>query len=68
MAPNLITFSGFMLTVLNFFIIAYYDWDFTAANTILIAPSRIPNWVWMLVAINIFLAYTLGKSSYFLVK
>jgi ethanolaminephosphotransferase len=56
LAPNLITFSGFLLTVLNFFIIAYYDYDFKAANTI---PNPTPSWVWMLVAVNLFLAYTL---------
>jgi ethanolaminephosphotransferase len=33
-APNLITFSGFLLTVFNFLLFAYYDWDFTAANRI----------------------------------
>lgn len=57
MAPNLITFSGFLLTLLNFFLIGYYDYDFTAVNE----NKVIPNWVWTVAAVNIFLAYTLGK-------
>lgn len=57
MAPNLITFTGFLLTLANFFLIGYYDYDFTAVDK----GRIIPNWVWIVAAINIFLAYTLGK-------
>ncbi|XP_035778434.1 ethanolaminephosphotransferase 1-like isoform X1 [Anopheles albimanus] len=63
-APNLLTFTGFMLTVVNFFLIAYYDYDFRAATN---SPHSVPNWVWMLAAINLFVAYTLdgidGKQA-----
>lgn len=60
------TFAGFLLTALNFLMLSYYDWDFYVATedkTIL----KIPNWFWLLAAINIFLAYTLdgidGKQA-----
>lgn len=63
-APNLLTFGGFLLTVVNFILIGYYDWDFTAANT---EPNPVPSWVWFLAAVNIFIAYTLdgidGKQA-----
>ncbi|XP_055592627.1 ethanolaminephosphotransferase 1 isoform X2 [Uranotaenia lowii] len=63
-APNLLTFSGFLLTVVNFFLIGYYDYGFTAAST---SPNPIPGWVWVLAAINLFVAYTLdgidGKQA-----
>ncbi|XP_058818033.1 ethanolaminephosphotransferase 1 isoform X2 [Topomyia yanbarensis] len=63
-APNLLTFTGFLLTVVNFFLIGYYDFGFTAAA---LNPNPIPDWVWILAAINLFVAYTLdgidGKQA-----
>lgn len=63
-APNLITFTGFLLTVVNFILIAYYDWGFTAANG---EKNSVPSWVWLVASINIFVAYTLdgidGKQA-----
>lgn len=57
-APNLMTFVGFLLTAANFVILSYYDWDFYA-QTDDDSPA-IPDWFWLIGAINIFLAYTLG--------
>lgn len=62
MAPNLITFIGFLLTVANFLLIGYFDYSFTAANS---TKSVIPSWVWILAAANIFIAYTLGKNNFY---
>lgn len=62
MAPNLITFSGFSLTVVNFLLIGYYDWGFDAA--IPANQRRVPDIVWLIAAVNIFLAYTLGNLTY----
>lgn len=59
MAPNLITFIGFLLTIVNFILIGCYDYDFTAVNG---RENLIPNWVWIVASINIFLAYTLGEN------
>ncbi|XP_063698693.1 ethanolaminephosphotransferase 1 isoform X2 [Culicoides brevitarsis] len=69
LAPNLITFSGFLLTILNFFLIAYYDYDFHAADAEKYRnePNPIPRWVWLVAGINLFVAYTLdgidGKQA-----
>lgn len=60
LAPNLITFIGFIMTVINFLLIGYYDWDFTAANY---SENLIPGWVWSVAAINILLYYNLGKMK-----
>ena len=64
MAPNVITFTGFLLTVLNFFLLAIYDYHFTAADQ---TPNPIPDWIWIIAAINIFVAYNLdgidGKQA-----
>ncbi|XP_021701606.1 ethanolaminephosphotransferase 1 isoform X3 [Aedes aegypti] len=63
-APNLLTFTGFMLTVVNFFLIGYYDYGFMAASQ---TPNPIPGWVWIVAGINLFVAYTLdgidGKQA-----
>ncbi len=61
-APNVMTFVGFLFTALNFVLLSYYDWNFTA-STGNEGTTPIPNWVWMCAAFNIFAAYTLGESS-----
>uniref|UniRef100_A0A8D2KFB2 Ethanolaminephosphotransferase 1 n=1 Tax=Urocitellus parryii TaxID=9999 RepID=A0A8D2KFB2_UROPR len=64
LAPNLITFSGFLLVVFNFLLMTYFDPDFYAS-----APGHkhVPDWVWIVVGILNFMAYTLdgvdGKQA-----
>ncbi|KAG7460800.1 hypothetical protein MATL_G00202730 [Megalops atlanticus] len=64
LAPNLITFTGFMFLVLNFLMLAFYDFDFYAS-----APGHVhvPSWVWIAAGLFNFLAYTLdgvdGKQA-----
>ncbi|XP_064911551.1 ethanolaminephosphotransferase 1 isoform X1 [Columba livia] len=64
LAPNLITFSGFLLLVFNFFLMAYFDPDFYAS-----APDHqhVPSGVWIIVGLLNFMAYTLdgvdGKQA-----
>ncbi|KAL7040048.1 hypothetical protein ACKWTF_000239 [Chironomus riparius] len=64
-APNLITFSGFMLTVFNYILIGYYDYYFHVANGT--EGYVIPRWVLIVAGINVFVAYTLdgidGKQA-----
>ncbi|XP_032398400.1 ethanolaminephosphotransferase 1 isoform X2 [Etheostoma spectabile] len=64
LAPNLITFTGFMFLVLNFFMLAFYDFDFTASAA---GHVHVPSWVWVAAGIFNFLAYTLdgvdGKQA-----
>ncbi|XP_059617247.1 ethanolaminephosphotransferase 1 isoform X2 [Phlebotomus argentipes] len=64
LAPNLITFTGFLLTVATFFLIGNYDYGFTAADQ---EENPIPRWVWLAAAFGIFLAYNLdgidGKQA-----
>lgn len=54
-----------MLTVFNYLLIAFYDYDFTAATQIENYP--IPRWVFLVMGINVFVAYTLdgidGKQA-----
>ncbi|XP_048480524.1 ethanolaminephosphotransferase 1 [Plutella xylostella] len=63
-APNLLTFTGFLLTVLNFALFSYYDYGFYAMTDDSLA---IPSWVWAVSAVNLFVAYTLdgidGKQA-----
>ncbi|XP_019392819.1 PREDICTED: ethanolaminephosphotransferase 1 [Crocodylus porosus] len=64
LAPNLITFCGFLLLVFNFFLMAYFDPDFYAS-----APdhAHVPNRIWIMVGLLNFMAYTLdgvdGKQA-----
>lgn len=64
LAPNLITFTGFMLLVLNFLMLSFYDFDFTASSA---GHVHVPSWVWVAAGIFNFLAYTLdgvdGKQA-----
>ncbi|XP_028653182.2 ethanolaminephosphotransferase 1 [Erpetoichthys calabaricus] len=64
LAPNLITFTGFMFLVLNFLMLAAFDSDFYAS-----APGHVhvPSWVWIAAGLLNFIAYTLdgvdGKQA-----
>uniref|UniRef100_A0A8B9FS64 Ethanolaminephosphotransferase 1-like protein n=1 Tax=Amazona collaria TaxID=241587 RepID=A0A8B9FS64_9PSIT len=33
-APNVLTFSGFVMILVNYFLISSYDWDYTASDSI----------------------------------
>ncbi|XP_041105713.1 ethanolaminephosphotransferase 1-like [Polyodon spathula] len=64
LAPNLITFTGFIFLVLNFLMLAFFDYDFYAS-----APDHVhvPSWVWIVAGLLNFTAYTLdgvdGKQA-----
>ncbi|XP_077443928.1 ethanolaminephosphotransferase 1 [Stigmatopora argus] len=64
LAPNLITFTGFMFLVVNFLMLAFYDVDFNASAA---GHDHVPSWVWVTAGIFNFLAYTLdgvdGKQA-----
>ncbi|KAL7864188.1 hypothetical protein AOLI_G00156080 [Acnodon oligacanthus] len=64
LAPNLITFTGFMFLVLNFVILSVYDYDFYASAE---GHVHVPSWVWIAAGLFNFLAYTLdgvdGKQA-----
>lgn len=66
-APNVLTLSGFLLLVLNFLLMIYYDMDFCASSRDHPEDSPVPSWVWLVCAINNFLAHTLdgidGKQA-----
>ncbi|XP_061609231.1 ethanolaminephosphotransferase 1 [Phyllopteryx taeniolatus] len=64
LAPNLITFTGFMFLVVTFLMLAFYDFDFNASDA---KHQHVPSWVWVMAGIFNFLAYTLdgvdGKQA-----
>ena len=66
-APNLITFTGFLFTILNAYMISHYDRDFKASSDDYPEDPPIPRWVWLLCAFSHFMAHTLdgidGKQA-----
>ncbi|KAG6462766.1 hypothetical protein O3G_MSEX013454 [Manduca sexta] len=77
-APNVLTFAGFLLVVFNFLLLSYYDYDYYAASsqahntTLTDTPLNgyvevIPQSLWYAIAVFLFLAYTLdgidGKQA-----
>jgi len=66
-APNLLTFVGFLFTFANWVILAYYDYYYYASSMITPEYQPIPRWIWLVCAINHFLAHTLdgidGKQA-----
>jgi len=64
-APNLLTFVGFLFCFGHFGLLALYDYDYTAATSP--AQNQIPGWIWILVAVFLFLYHTLdgidGKQA-----
>ena len=61
-APNVLTFSGFLLLVLQFGILAHYDFNFYASALNYPSYPPIPNYVWLVSAFCLFAAHTLGKT------
>lgn len=64
LAPNLITFFGFMLLVFNFVLLTFFDFHFYASEA---GREHVPNWVWIVAGLLSFTAYTLdgvdGKQA-----
>lgn len=64
-APNVLTFVGFLFTAGNFMLLSYYDYNYYGASDEPpgSAYSAIPNWLWFVMALNHFLAHTLGEYN-----
>jgi len=66
-APNLLTFVGFLCVLLTAGLISFFDPDFSASSDLIPYSKPIPNWVWLVCAIFHFLAHTLdgidGKQA-----
>jgi phosphatidylglycerophosphate synthase len=66
-APNVLTVSGFLLTVINAILLTYYDFDFSASSDTMSGTVAIPNWVWLVCMFNQFVSYNLdaidGKQA-----
>lgn len=60
-APNVLTLAGFGCTLMNAFLLTYYDYYFLAssdeARTLNINP--VPSFVWLICGLNLFFAHTL---------
>ncbi|XP_010216183.1 PREDICTED: ethanolaminephosphotransferase 1-like [Tinamus guttatus] len=57
-APNVLTFSGFVMILVNYFLLSFYDWDYTASGS---SPGLVPSWVWLFSAFTTFCAYALDS-------
>lgn len=67
-APNILTLVGFACTLMNAFLLTYYDYYFYASSDDKRHLSEpVPPIVWLICAINLFLAHTLdgidGKQA-----
>ncbi|XP_029641489.1 ethanolaminephosphotransferase 1 [Octopus sinensis] len=67
LAPNLLTLVGFLLLLVSYVIMTYYDAEFYASSLDNPEYPSIPNWVWLVCALNNFIAHTLdgidGKQA-----
>ncbi|XP_023699156.1 ethanolaminephosphotransferase 1-like [Paramormyrops kingsleyae] len=57
-APNLLTFSGFLLILMNYLLLSFYDWDYMASGN---SSQHVPNWVWTVSGLATFSAYALDS-------
>lgn len=68
-APNVLTLAGFACTIMNALLLTYYDYYFIASSDTVNKTifTSIPSIVWLICAINLFLAHTLdgidGKQA-----
>lgn len=56
LAPNLLTFVGFLLTVIHYLILSYYDPYFDN-------PHDVPRCVWLFIALMVFAAHTFDGTD-----
>lgn len=67
LAPNMLTFLGFILAASNFLITCYYDWGFYASSPNHPEVSPIPAWIWFVLFVFHFGSHTLdgidGKQA-----
>ncbi len=61
-APNLLTFIGFMMLVVNYILLSYFDWSFYASSREHPEYPPFPWWMWFVSGAAQFLAHTLGKQ------
>lgn len=59
LAPNVLTFTGFLFTVMNCLLLTIYDEKFCASSDSIPNCTPVPAWVWLCCAISHFLAHTL---------
>ena len=59
LAPNLLTFTGFLFTVANGLLLTIYDANFCASSDSIPWCPPVPAWVWFACAVSHFLAHTL---------
>ncbi|KAJ8272998.1 hypothetical protein GJAV_G00096100, partial [Gymnothorax javanicus] len=57
-APNLLTFTGFLLILMNYLLLSFYDWNYTASVP---GSQHIPDWVWSISSLATFSAYALDS-------
>ncbi|KAJ8941713.1 hypothetical protein NQ318_023309, partial [Aromia moschata] len=60
-APNLLTFTGFLFTVATYLIFAWLDYGFYASDPDYPETASLPRWTFTVAAVFLFIAYTLGK-------
>ncbi|KAG1660271.1 Ethanolaminephosphotransferase 1 [Nymphon striatum] len=58
-APNVLTFVGFMFCVTNYLMLSWYDFDFYASSDIYPEYLPVPELIWLLCAIFQFISHTL---------
>jgi len=59
LAPNVLTFAGFLFTVGNGLLLTIYDKDFCGSSDDYKWCPPVPAWVWLACAVSHFLAHTL---------
>lgn len=62
-APNALTLIGFLLLVLEYVVLTWYDCNFYASSDNYPQYTPIPNWVWLLCTLCMFLAHTLDGTD-----
>lgn len=62
-APNAITLAGYLLLVLQFVVLTYYDMHFYASDDSHPEVPPCPNWIWLFSAMCMFWAHTLDGTD-----
>lgn len=63
LAPNLLTFLGFLLVSFNFLLTCHFDWNFYASSPNHKEVAPIPQWVWFVMFVCHFASHTLDGTD-----
>jgi hypothetical protein len=63
LAPNVLTLATFLLSLLQYVFLAYYDYSLISSSIEAVHVDHIPHWIWLFSAFVLLAAIALGTKT-----